>query len=65
MKETHIQTLNLTIQGKDNQIDELNKMVEELMEKNRISGERDDPEDGGSMLSTSGYDGNSVNTDDT
>nr|CAD2172709.1 unnamed protein product [Meloidogyne enterolobii] len=55
MKETYIQTLNLTIQGKDNQIDELNKLVEELMEKKGISGDGDDPEDGGSMLSTISY----------
>ncbi|CAK5041563.1 unnamed protein product [Meloidogyne enterolobii] len=55
MNETQIQTLNLTIQGKDKQIDELNKMVEELMEKNGIAGDGDDPEDGESMIFTPGY----------
>ncbi|KAL7075606.1 hypothetical protein ACQ4LE_005032 [Meloidogyne hapla] len=55
MNETQIQTLNLTIQGKDTQISELNKMVEELMEKNGIAGDGEDPEDGASMIFTPGY----------
>lgn len=37
--ESEINALNMTIQGKDNQIDELNKLCDELMRKNGVIDE--------------------------
>ncbi|KAI1731697.1 transforming acidic coiled-coil-containing protein (TACC) domain-containing protein [Ditylenchus destructor] len=37
--ESEINALNMTIQGKDNQLDELNKLCDELMQKNGVIDE--------------------------
>lgn len=41
MNETQLQTLNLTIQGKDAQIEELNQITADLMKKNGIMDDDD------------------------